>query len=717
MAGHDKPSTPGVPVRQPRVAAFSRRPALAAVAMLLVAMAVTIGASRLLHDHLKNTEQARFDLRARHVTADVRNQFAACEQVLRGASGLFAVAPSAGMVTSDAWHRYVTQLELSDMLPAMRELDYAVGPGIVESAEGVPRTGEFTAATRPFAPITLTWPTQANTGRHARDIGDSANGRAALLRTADTGQIAINIAPSLQAPMSGDQRAGIDLYLSVSAGGQALPVVPAHRAAVVGFVVAVLDTGRLFGSITVREPDITLRVVAGTPGTLLYASDQRTVKAADDTPIFRSTETLRFGGETFTLLYTTDDSSLAAIADDSSNAVLIAGTIASLLLATTAFLLMRESAAASDEASRARLRSTPDEARMMGIIRSSMEAIISIDETQRIVLFNPMAERVFDCSANDAIGTPLLRFIPERFRGVHEKHVERFGATGVSERPIGKQRLLFGLRANGEEFPLEASISQIRDANGKLYTVVLRDVTQRIKADDALKASREELRELSANLQNVREEEKTRIARELHDDLGQQLTALKMDLSSVEQALDAHQAVSSEARTRLRGMRRLIDATVASVRRIAADLRPVMLDDLGLVPAIEWLANDFTNRYDIEVDRLIEPGDTTFTRHAATTLFRIVQEALTNVVRHAEATRVKIALRIEGAQCILQVADNGRGNTAGDARNEKRFGLLGIRERAHMFGASVTIESPAGRGFAITVVFPLQAVQQEEVPP
>jgi PAS domain S-box-containing protein len=685
--------------------------------MLLIAMAVTIGASRLLHDRLIDTEQARFDLRARHVTADVRNVFADCEQVLRGASGLFAVAPSAGAVTPDAWLRYVTQLDLAGMLPAVRELDYAAGSGIAEPVEGAPRTGEFASGTQPFAPITLAWPTRANTAQQARFVGDSANARAALLRTADTGQIAINIAPSLQSPMSGDESAHIELYLSVSSGGPALPAVPARRAPVVGFVVAVLDTGRLFGSIAVREPDISLGDVAGTPGTLLYASDQRTAKAADDAPIFRNAETLRFGGETVTLLYTTDDSSLAAIAHDSSNAVLITGTIASLLLATIAFLLMRESVAASDEASRAHFQSTLDEARMMGIIRSSMEAIISIDEAQRIVLFNPMAERVFGCSANDAMGTPLSRFIPERFRAAHEKHVERFGVTGVSERPIGKQRLLFGLRANGEEFPLEASISQIRDASGKLYTVVLRDVTERIKADDALRASREELRELSANLQNVREEEKTRIARELHDDLGQQLTALKMDLSSVEQALDAHQPVSSEARTRLRGMRRLIDATVASVRRIAADLRPVMLDDLGLVPAIEWLANDFTNRYGIEVDRLIEPGGITFTRHAATTLFRIVQEALTNVVRHAEATRVTLVLRIEGTHCVLQVADNGRGSTAGDTRTEKRFGLLGIRERAHMLGASVTIESPAGRGFTITVVFPLQAVQQEEVLP
>ncbi|MCA3825002.1 MAG: PAS domain S-box protein [Burkholderia sp.] len=353
---------------------------------------------------------------------------------------------------------------------------------------------------------------------------------------------------------------------------------------------------------------------------------------------------------------------------------------------------------------------------MMGIIRSSMEAIITIDEKQTVVIFNPMAEQVFGVSAMEAIGAPLSRFIPERFRSAHAKHVDQFGVTGVSERQMGRQRVLFGLRANGEEFPIEASISQIRDASGKLYTVMLRDITERLRAENALKQSREELRELSANLQNVREEEKTRIARELHDDLGQQLTALKMDLSVVEQQLrmPGHVQPGEGVQSHLQGMRRLIDATVASVRRIAADLRPVMLDDLGLVPAIEWLANDFTNRYGIDVERHIETGGLTFTSAGATTLFRIVQEALTNVARHADATRVALRLDIEEGFCVLRVADNGRGAApGGPAHEDKSFGLIGIRERAHMLGGTVTIDTALARGFSITVAFPLSTVQQE----
>jgi two-component system, NarL family, sensor histidine kinase UhpB len=355
----------------------------------------------------------------------------------------------------------------------------------------------------------------------------------------------------------------------------------------------------------------------------------------------------------------------------------------------------------------------------MGIIRSSMEAIITVDDRQRVVIFNPAAEFVFGLSAMEAIGSPLSRFIPERFRAAHEQHVEQFGATGVTERQMGRQqRVLFGLRANGEEFPIEASISQIRDVSGRLFTVMLRDITERLRSENSLKRSREELRELSANLQNVREAEKTRIARELHDDLGQQLTALKIDLSALERRLGG--GIDAGVAVRIESMSKLIDSTVRAVRRIAADLRPVMLDDLGLVPAIEWLANDFTSRYGIAVQRHIHTGNTVFSSGAASTLFRIIQEALTNVARHAEANAVVLTLEVDGQRCALRIADNGRGadGDTGSAqhrtRHDKSFGLLGIRERAHMLNGTVEIDTAPGEGFAISITFELDALQSEE---
>src|SRR5471032_274089 len=350
------------------------------------------------------------------------------------------------------------------------------------------------------------------------------------------------------------------------------------------------------------------------------------------------------------------------------------------------------------------------QARLLGIIRSSMEAIIAIDENQRIVIFNPMAERLFCCPASEALGTPLERFVPERFRAAHAAHVRQFGVTGVSDRQMGGTRVLYGVRANGDEFPIEASISQFDDENGKLYTVMLRNITPRLAAERALQRSHEELRELSANLLSIREEEKARIARELHDDLGQQLTALKMDISSLELA----PGTDADARAQLRGMQRLIDATVASMRRIAADLRPVMLDDLGLVPTIEWLVNDFENRYGILVKPRIDGMLGDFSRNSATAIFRIVQEALTNVARHSNASHVELELRQEADCCVVRVVDDGQGAHERADTRQKSFGLIGIRERAHQLNGSVSIETTVGHGFAVIVTLPLVALQEDK---
>ncbi|OAI58172.1 histidine kinase, partial [Ralstonia solanacearum] len=211
------------------------------------------------------------------------------------------------------------------------------------------------------------------------------------------------------------------------------------------------------------------------------------------------------------------------------------------------------------------------------------------------------AETLFGCPARHAIGRPLSDFIPERFRGAHEAHVRRFGVTGVSERQMGKQRALFALHADGREFPIEASISQIDDGGSKLFTVMLRDITERVRAEAALRRSQEELQHLSDSILAAREEERRRIARELHDDLGQRLSALKMDLTLLGADIDAADSTSSLT-AQTDAMQRVIDDTIAAVRQISADLPPPLLDELGLVPAIEWIAKHFRQRYGLLIN-------------------------------------------------------------------------------------------------------------------
>jgi signal transduction histidine kinase len=232
--------------------------------------------------------------------------------------------------------------------------------------------------------------------------------------------------------------------------------------------------------------------------------------------------------------------------------------------------------------------------------------------------------------------------------------------------------------------------------------MVIVDITQRQQAEHEQQRHREDLRRLSASVVEAREEERRRIARELHDELGQRLTALKMELSSLSPAPPR----TAEER-RIPDMLEMIDDTVAAVRRIAADLRPLMLDDLGLNAAIEWLARDAAHRMDIGITVQLGDEDPPVGERAAIALYRIVQEALTNVARHAHATEVQIEMHEDGTDLVLSVRDNGVGFPDRSMRHEGRFGLLGIRERAYMLGGRLEVDNPPGGGGRITVRLPL----------
>ncbi|WP_413169440.1 PAS domain S-box protein [Burkholderia latens] len=640
----------------------ARYAAIAARLTLGLGLTATFAVCRVLQNEVRHAAQARFEQTANFATADPRRTLLGAAAILRSARGFASILPAPQ--SGAAWSRYLAGLNLDRLQSPVRSM------GRIE-----PSAAE-----------------------------DNQPTRQALDRAAQTGRVALAATAIQDGTDATSAGTDLTLYLPIYADAEDSVSSGPRRATATGYVYAALNADRLVDPSVLER--LHMDVTAGNPAAPVYSGGPRGDDAADVRDTFERIDGLTFGGTALSLRYSAPRADTSRVA----MAALLGGTVLSLALAA----LVRQVVANRPRPGTPAGDAQPGEARMMGIIRSSMEAIITVDENQTIVIFNPAAEQVFGVSAMDAVGAPLSRFIPERFRAAHARHVEQFGVTGVSERQMGRQRVLFGLRGDGTEFPIEASISQIRDGTGKLYTVMLRDVTERVRAENALKQSREELRELSANLQNVREEEKTRIARELHDDLGQQLTALNMDLSAVELGLGDAVPPGTEVREQLRGMHRLIDSTVASVRRIAADLRPVMLDDLGLVPAIEWLANDFTRRYRITVDRDIAAVDTAFTGTGATTLFRIVQEALTNVARHSNATNVTLALKVEDGYCMLRIADDGHGalEHAGTLQDRPSFGLIGIRERAHMLDGTVTIDNRPGVGFTITVVLPLHAIQQ-----
>jgi PAS domain S-box-containing protein len=385
-----------------------------------------------------------------------------------------------------------------------------------------------------------------------------------------------------------------------------------------------------------------------------------------------------------------------------------AAGVASLIALAMLFLLRQLGAKAALEH-----ELHASEARLHGIIQSAMDAIITVDENQNIVLFNEAAEKVFRCPAREAIGGPLERFIPERFREAHRTHIERFGATGVTTRLMRGTRLsLYGLRAGGEEFPIDASISQITFEGRKFYTVILRDISERRRAEEALERSYQELRELSAAMNEVREAERTRIARELHDELAQGLTALKMDVAWLAARLPADSGPLVE---RTEKMKQLVDATVSAVRRIAADLRPVMLDDLGLVPAVENLLHELSQRTGILVALETDSEGFDFGEPLATSVYRMVQEALTNVARHAAASEVRVSMLREDENLVVRVRDNGRGYDPQIAARKKSYGVLGICERARTLGGEARIARLEAGGTLVEIVIPAARYRKRRV--
>jgi PAS domain S-box-containing protein len=375
------------------------------------------------------------------------------------------------------------------------------------------------------------------------------------------------------------------------------------------------------------------------------------------------------------------------------------------VLGSMVVVIVQSSLKAEARETQAQVALDESQARLSAVMDSAMDAIITVDERQRIVLFNQAAEATFRCSRAEALGKPLDRFLPGRYRGTHAGHITHFGQTGVTNRRMGDATTLWALRADGEEFPIEASISQAIEGGQRLFTVILRDVTRRKEYEDMLMRQRSELREISARVLEAREEEKTLLARELHDELGQLLTALKMDLAWLRERLPKERA---ELGAKASQMEAVLDSTMSSVRRISAELRPLMLDDLGLRDAIAWLTAEFTKHSGIRCS-LQAPDESALgniDRPVATTIYRVLQESLTNIARHAKAANAWVILGAGGSWLQLEVEDDGKGIHDADLSRPRSLGLKGMRERVLYLGGSVEVGRAPRGGTRVLVRVP-----------
>jgi signal transduction histidine kinase len=270
---------------------------------------------------------------------------------------------------------------------------------------------------------------------------------------------------------------------------------------------------------------------------------------------------------------------------------------------------------------------------------------------------------------------------------------------------MGEEVAIETLKSGATDYVLKTRLSRLIPAVFR----ALREAEQRAqhrRAEEQLRESHEQLRALSVYLQSVREEERTRIAREVHDELGQALTSCKLDLSWIASRLPAELKPLLD---KTRSLTAHIDSTIQTVRRISSELRPGVLDHLGLVAAIEWQANEFQNRTGIRCDVRARVREPLPDQNLTTTFFRIFQETLTNVIRHAGATHVLVNLKEAEGRVRLEVTDNGRGIARTDIFNAKSMGLLGMRERAALLGGSFKIGSiPRRKGTRVCVSIPIQ---------
>ena len=461
--------------------------------------------------------------------------------------------------------------------------------------------------------------------------------------------------------------------------------------------------------------------------------------------------------------------------------------------------------------------------RMAGIVASAMDAIIAVDDQQKIVLFNAAAEKMFGCSGRLALGQSIAQLIPERFRAAHTGHIRRFGETGVTNRTMGASGALWAVRSNGDEFPIEASISQVENGGKKLFTVIIRDVTERRRADEAAAESekrfrliastapvliwmsgpdrlcnyfnqswleftgrrleqelgngwtegvhREELQEclqtytrhfdrrekfrmeyrlrrhdgeyrwvldigvprfssdgsfagyvgccmditeqkearavlieFSSRLLRAGEEERARIARELHDDINQRMALLANGLQEIEQATSANKGPS--AKQGLRELRQLTHEIATDIQHMSHQLHPSKLHYLGLAAAVRDLCHEVAQQHKIEVECVVRDVPEHLGENVSLNLFRVVQESLRNAVKHSHAHHVNVELTCHASVVHLRVSDDGVGFNPEDSKIHHGLGLVSMRERLRSVGGEFSIWSKPSLGTLVEGTIP-----------
>lgn len=342
------------------------------------------------------------------------------------------------------------------------------------------------------------------------------------------------------------------------------------------------------------------------------------------------------------------------------------------------------------------------EERYRSLFQNSVEAVFTSDLGGRITAGNRALEELTGYTLEELYRIDWKSMVSP---ASVEPILKAYNKVFSTHEPIGD--IIYEIvRKDGEKRITQGFVAPLRK-EGKIvgFQGTARDVTERRLAQQELERSREQLRNLARRIEAAREGERTLIAHELHDEMAQILTALKMDLSWLRKELPGDQGALHK---RVESMSKLVDNAIQQVKGIVVKLRPSVLDDLGLAAALEWQASEFQDRTGIACRAHISPRDVAVDPAVATALFRIAQEALTNVARHAEATEVRIRLWRKAGKLFLQVKDNGKGISKEKLADPGSLGLLGMRERLLTWNGELKIRGIKGRGTTVTAIVPLE---------
>lgn len=340
---------------------------------------------------------------------------------------------------------------------------------------------------------------------------------------------------------------------------------------------------------------------------------------------------------------------------------------------------------------------------MSWFFRASDDAILGVNLEGTVLLWNPGAERLLGWKAEEIIGQTAYRLLPE------ERHFEiPLLAQRARENQELPPRETLLLHKEGYPISVSRSITPMRDSNGTPIggVIVARDISQLKKAKKELEYSNDQLRMLSARQVHLLEQQMAALARELHDEFGQQLAAMRFELAWVERHLQGEDPRMEE---RLESLNELLNSTLVGLRRVSKQMRPPLLEELGLVHAIDDLLSTLSGRYPLQAHFECCP-QLHFNSEAALAIFRIIQEALTNVVRHSGADQVHIHIAREGDRVVVSVRDNGRGISSQPRPAGHNFGILGMQERALSWSGLVVVANPPEGGTRVEANFPADRV-------